>query len=144
LGFGVELLPNPGYGTVSVRGTSASVKALLEPYSVAYRDGAKRVSAEWLDGLGSLGLAWWFMDDGSKNRKGVTFHTEGYSENECGIIVEWFRQQGFRADKYAYRGYWLVRLHDGADVTEIVESYVIPEMRYKLVYDRVSRRPRRG
>jgi len=144
LGFGVALLPNPGYGTVSVRGTSASVRALLEPYSVAYRDGKKRVSVEWLDGLSPLGLAWWFMDDGSKNSKGVHFHTEGYSEDECALIVEWFRQQGFRADKYSSRDYWFVRLHDGADITETVEPYIIPEMRYKLVYDRVSRRRRRS
>lgn len=64
------------------------------------REGKKRVTAEWLDKLGPLGLAVWYADDGSANthtaKDGtvstiVQISTHGFSREDHEVMVGWLR-----------------------------------------------------
>jgi hypothetical protein len=63
---------------------------LKKVYQFINKNGKKVVNKEWIDKVDAVGLAYWFMDDGSsyrdkrKNRIGVciTFATHGFSYDE--------------------------------------------------------------
>lgn len=64
------------------------------------REGKKRVTAEWLDRIGPLGLAIWHADDGSLNthvdKDGATGHvvtlsTHGFTREDHEVMVGWLR-----------------------------------------------------
>ena len=61
-----------------------------------YRDGKKAITRETLDLLQLLGLAVWYMDDGSlciREEIGlyqIYFHTQGFTFGENELIREWF------------------------------------------------------
>ena len=138
LNMQIETVENKGYGKWSVRFHSSCLPCLLEIESIVRCNGIKRVSREWLDQIGDLGLAWWFCDDGSAGKKGgtVSFHTEGYSEEENELIADWFiDKSGYGACPYANgRGHWFVGLDRDASCWLIrhIRNYVPASMQYKM------------
>ena len=67
-----------------------------------YRDGRKHVTREWLDRIGPLGLAVWFMDDatfsfsngGHTPGDGISIQfTECYDEEELGNVISYFSEK---------------------------------------------------
>ena len=83
--------------------------------SICRKDGKKYVTKKWLDKIGNVGLAFWYMDDGSINirdkgkvkafvtRKGcqplVQLATHGFSEEEINVILSWFESKGIHGWK---------------------------------------------
>lgn len=69
--FGVESLSDSVGGYSQTRLVRACTKSLI--YESFYRkicpDGKKQVTREWLDCVNELGLALWYMDDGSVNNR---------------------------------------------------------------------------
>jgi hypothetical protein len=73
-----------------------------------WREGKKRVTAEWLDRIGPLGLAVWHADDGSLNThvdsNGTVSHvvsisTHGFTREDHELMVGWLRWKwGVRAE----------------------------------------------
>lgn len=53
----------------------------------------KKVSKELLNKLDDLGLAVWFMGDGSKGNHGIILCTDSYTKEECETIKEWLREK---------------------------------------------------
>lgn len=67
---------------------------LVKPGWVENRTGRKIVTRAWLDQVDALGLAVWIMDDGSMRRDGqLLLCTDGYSEDECQVVVAWLRER---------------------------------------------------
>ncbi len=114
-----------------------------------YYTGRKRVTRKYLDGLTDLGLAVWFMDDGSCGRLDGTplksptasLHTEGYSFEEVVTIKEFF------ADRYGWEakisrdsrmedasiGFYLTfNVVNTKELLSTVAPYVTPDLEYKL------------
>ena len=62
---------------------------------VFYPNGIKVVPLEMLDKLELLGLAVWYMDDGSlsKHKKHVDFSVEGFGLTGVNIIRKWFEER---------------------------------------------------
>jgi DNA polymerase III gamma/tau subunit len=62
-------------------------------YSLLYPSGKKFVSRQYLDMVSDLGLAVWFMDDGSVSKHNACLSVHGFSIDEVETIVLWFRDR---------------------------------------------------
>lgn len=135
LGTKVTFSDNPGFGSELCSWKTSCQPCLSEIHSSVVINGRKTVTAEWLDLLGQIGLAWWICDDGSACDHGLLLHTEGYSLEENNIVAEWFSDSWHeKASVYRSRKYHLIRL--SLPLTRRITSYVwdhVPkQMRYKL------------
>lgn len=85
--------PADGYSqSPKLRYQSLALPVLTDIYQLVTKDKKKVVSRKWLNKLTPLGLAAWWLDDGSiiGVRKGV-FCTDGYSRKEAEIIKQYFK-----------------------------------------------------
>lgn len=88
--------------------------------------------------LTPLSLAIWFMDDGSyKSDKHRTYiiHSLGYKKEELMFVVDAFKKKfGINAGLHKQYHKWRIYIYSdsAAKFRELIEPYVIPEMRYKL------------
>ena len=91
------------------------------------------VTQQTLDALGPVGLAWWFMDDGCRQRgsEGVVLSIQRYSEEERAAILEWFRSR-YGSGSIGSDG--VLRLACGAarKLADEIAPYVFQDCRYKL------------
>ena len=98
----------------------------------------KRVKRETLNQLGALGLAVWYMDDGSlslsKHKRAdgsitvspcVSLHTECFTSSDNDIIVDYFIEEwGIQVKKYFYNNYYY--LYMGSEDSKKFLSVVAP------------------
>lgn len=97
--------------------------------------GVKRITREWLDGLGELGLAWWIGDDGSSNGgRSLTIATHGFPRDDVELAAEWFRATYGPVTVNSGRGHsWLyISAAARREILPIVEPHIPECMRYKL------------
>jgi len=102
-----------------------------------YENNIKRVPNCIGEYLTPLALAIWIMDDGSKVNKGLKFSTNSFTYNECLMLVnvlsENFNikasvQSAGSKDQYIIY-VWKESMND---LRNIVNPYIIPEMKYKI------------
>ncbi|RLC75608.1 MAG: hypothetical protein DRJ03_30015 [Chloroflexi bacterium] len=127
--------PNDGYGEMCCRGDSACHPGLCEMRDIAYQDGEKRVTRRWLDLVSEEGMAWWFMDDGSRSSGDVVrFHTEGFCSADVDIIVGWLCDNGYSAHSLPNRQYYVVYLASESSrrFARDKRRFSIPSMEYKF------------
>jgi len=121
---------------------SPSIDDLDDIFNVCYKNSKKSVSVEWLNRIDAIGLAMWYMDDGSitSNRgrsKCALFHTEGFSKEECKLIVSWFdKSWGIKSSVYTNgaKGQYYIRLTCASSIVfwDIIAPWCIPSMNYKF------------
>lgn len=100
--------PNVGYGEgkMAVYCNTACHPQLCEVFAVVKPDNQqKTVSRDWLNRVTPEGLAWWYMDDGSLSYSEggsprIQMHTEGFSDYENQIIVDWLGELGYPCRKF--------------------------------------------
>ncbi|GIV08278.1 MAG: hypothetical protein KatS3mg020_0836 [Fimbriimonadales bacterium] len=103
-----------------------------------YRDGRKVVPAQIHRMLKPRSLAYWFMDDGStkdKHSRAVLLNTQGFTQSEAARLAQTLTEQfvletSLRRQPEGYQV--MIRGASLERVLELVEPYLIPEMRYKL------------
>ena len=113
-----------------------------------YRNRRKIVPELIGDLLTSRGLAYWFMDDGSmksSESKGVLFNTHAFSSSDVDRLIEVLAKFGLLAR--------MRRQSDGNQIyvsgasyerfVELVNTYVIEAMRYKVPQPRRTHLPKR-
>lgn len=86
---------------------NAAVTSLLVEGRV-WRDGKKRVTKDWLDHVGPLGLAIWYADDGSLGRHicadgrvtyKITLNSQGFTRDEQELLAGWLNWKwGIKAE----------------------------------------------
>ena len=98
--------------------------------------------------LSPRGLAYWFMDDGSmksSQSKAVIFNTQGYElsdvERLAGVLVSHF-QLAAKLRRQSDGWQIFVSGRSFERFGELVDPFVIPEMRYKLPQPRRTRMPK--
>lgn len=125
---------NDGHGDMSVRTVTACNPCLAPILDLVHWGGRKRVSREWLEGIGDIGLAWWICDDGSGSQKSLVLNTQAFSTKECLIITGWFCDTLGRATVCGIEGRHTIHISSWAqvEVGERVGRYVPNFMRYKL------------
>lgn len=102
-----------------------------------YRDGVKRVPPTLGDVLTPVGVAIWYMDDGSEKSsqsKGVFFNTHGFSREDqdllCAILQDKFQLDAWkRPDSQSYRIYVSGKSYER--LTRLITPYFTDDMWYK-------------
>ena len=138
-------------GTYGVNTLSRPHLALL--HDELYQEGRKTITASYLERIDELGLALWYLDDGSLlhannhyTRKDGTkvsyansrsvFNVQGLSVDEAHLVLNWLGEkwniEGGVSDNAKGPVVWLTlpgtrRLH------QIIASFVPPKMQYKLL-----------
>jgi len=109
-----------------------------------YRDGRKIVPTDIARYLTPLAVAVWFMDDGAADFAGVTFQTHSF-DAEGLELLQGALQQNFGVTATCRKNKGGMVLYVGVvslrRLTELIDSHLLPEFRYKLVPRRLE--PRR-
>ena len=111
-----------------------------------YIDGKKTIPLDFLNKLQDLGLAIWFMDDGSlhyEHSKIKTplyrLHTEGFCEVSMQNILDFFNKRGFTPKQYKRENcngsVLYFNKYDSDKIGKIIAQYAPECMQYKTVYD---------
>lgn len=132
----VAIAPNKGYGETICRWRTRLQPCLREIHDLVVKDGKKRITTEWLNSLGKIGLAWWICDDGSaSDGSSITLHTEGYSREESEIIAAWLRDGWLEYATVQKAGkYFRVRMSHAMSIRVAAYCWTeVPKcMRYKV------------
>ena len=138
--------PNPGYGSTWAILELRSLGILHSLHTLLYPNGAQRktVTMAYLSEITHpIALAWWFMDDGSRTKGSNVghLHTNGFSEEENVMLVEWLKERwgilcrvanavsstsGKRSKNIYIEPLGFIRL------VELIQEYVPECMRYKI------------
>ncbi len=115
-----------------------SLHELISEYCVG-EEGKKSVSKAWVDELTPLGLAIWYLDDGSikyisKQRRRARISTNGFSFEEVQLLCEMLmRRFGIDSGVFDYKGPIIVMSADGTErFFDLIYPYVPACMKYKL------------
>jgi hypothetical protein len=116
----------------------SNTHCLYEIYLLAknlYKKNIKRPTIQYLDQLDALGLAVWYMDDGSLHRNSeIRLHVNGYLKEDIELISMWFRNKFNINFKLGLNNRTWELWSDtktGLKFLEIVSPFIIPSMRYK-------------
>ena len=102
-------------------------------YEKFYQNGKKVVPAGIK--LDPVILAVWFMDDGSKTKKkDVYLNCQQFDFRSQRRLLHALRMMGVRARMNKDKKYYRIRIYKGSipRFLDLIESYVIPSMRYKI------------
>ena len=126
------------YEKEKVEAWTYSNQAISKIYQLCTKDNHKYITKEWLEKLNWLGIAIWYMDDGSLNvgtkNPSIYFHTEGYSKEENETIINFFSHIGIKAYLRRYRTYYFVAIstNDSNKIWENIKTFIPDNMQYKL------------
>jgi recombination protein RecA len=123
---------NGKQGRIAYRFVTRSLAELTPLYRLFYESGRKVIPEV---ALTPLTLAVWFMDDGCRSRRAVYLNTQqftvGAQEALLGMLRDqWSINGTLNKDKAYYR--IRISVAGTARLVELIEPYVIPELRYKL------------
>lgn len=95
-------------------------------------NGIKHISSELINTLEPLGLAIWYMDDGSKCGNGYKISTNSFSKNDLENIRDMFLNKfsievNFHSDNSIY-----IPTKYSNSFKNLIESFIIDTMKYKL------------
>lgn len=128
----------------SIRITTNARRYFTKLAKFFYDNNRKILNKNILNRLGILGLAIWYMDDGSMQRRGTSrrcyLHTQNFNYEENVIIKTWFEdnygiypkiQTEKKRNGNIY--YLLVFNSENCDkLINLIKNIVIPSMQYKL------------
>jgi hypothetical protein len=109
--------------------------------NIVHVAGKKLVTKEWMDQLGPIALAVWYMDDGSlqlgsnNQRPYALLHTNAYNDTECAVMVEMFRvRYGLEASIRKSRDYNYLAFDTESSqrLFSIISPYILSGYKYKL------------
>lgn len=101
-------------------------------YDLFYKNKIKIISKEMLYRLEGLGLAVWFMDDGSKHVKTYSLATNCFSLEDLKIIQEFFLVK-YNINTSVHKGNVLyIKTNSSQTFKKLIEPYIIDSMKYKL------------
>jgi hypothetical protein len=137
----IHLFNNSGYP--GVRLETRNHPRLRTIYKWFYRDGKKMVSKRVLEYLTPIGIAIWYMDDGSlsfKRREGKIHGREVHLNTYCSLeeakVIQGYFRDVWDISWTIVPNKGLFRLRMGAKEAQrffkLIEPHVIPVMRYKI------------
>lgn len=124
-----------------------SFPCLIPIYKLVHKDENKYITKEWLNEISDpMGLAVWYMDDGSStNKYTVSFALGLRTEEECFTLKDWMlnkwdidsriSNQRSYDPKYSHHVYSTLSISSKSNLRkfrDLVEPYIIPSMRYKI------------
>lgn len=143
-----KLEENKGFGDYVWVGYTRSREQYKKYFELTTKNGKKTVNLEWLSKIEPLGLAAWFMDDGSASYKDtvtkgrilqtVSLATHGFSKEENELICFWFKDKydlNFKLQLDSSKNLYYIRTSRGEDArkfVEIVAPFILKEFAYKI------------
>ena len=103
-------------------------------YKRFYVDGVKIIPSELK--LTPLALAVWFMDDGSRSGNSCYLNTQGFLLQDQLKLIDFLSKYfGLKPNCNRDKIYYRLRfsVEDSKKLTELIEPYVLPFLRYKLL-----------
>ena len=124
-------------GKVQMNFSTYTHPDFTELYHQFYPEGKKIVPSFIPDELRPLGLATWFMDDGShmSKKRGIRFHVAGFPEESCWRLISLLSRWSVKAHLgKTSGGYCVLNVYgdESARFCKIVEPFMVPALRYKL------------
>ena len=109
-----------------------SSKALNDLYPKVYKNKVKYIDKELLYKLTGLGIATWYMDDGSNGHYGYILCTNSFSKEDLQLIQNFFKEKydintTIRKDNTIY-----IKADSKQKFKNLVSPYIIESMKYKL------------
>ena len=104
-----------------------------------YPNGLKKITREILDQINLLGVAVWYMDDGSLSKQSnfIKLHTCSFTEQEHEVLSLWFKEAfAIKSHMAVYSGYrnLVIDLDSRKDFIKMIKRYVVPSMEYKITF----------
>ena len=133
-----------GHGSAIKCFYTQSLPQIKNMHDCLVKNGIKSPTKEFLNKLHPMGLAAWYMDDGSLINQGngrqyqLDLHTMGFSFQENEIIRDWFNEHGYECyiiilNKYNETRYAIRFSVEGAkSFLSVISPYVIECFNYKL------------
>ena len=131
--------PNSNNVNMFHRMSTKKLPTLDSIFKMCYEDRGggyfrKRITTRWLDKLGELGLAVWFMDDGSIGRNngkitGACLCTDNFTDEECVVIRDWFRNKLEIDCNIYYSGYQPrigFKIKETKKLLSLIHDYIEP------------------
>lgn len=118
------------YYQVFVKSHSSPVLGKL--YPKVYKNKVKYLDKELLSKIEPLGLAVWFMDDGSKTQCGYSLATNCFTTGELDLITEVFKQKFGLTLSRTGEGVLLILAADRDRFTNLVKPFIHEDCLYKL------------
>jgi len=103
-----------------------------------YHEGKKKVPSCIKDYLTPLALAIWIMDDGSKSCEGLKFNTNSFSYSDCLLLIKALYENFSliaSIQSAGFKNQYIIFIWKKSMplLKNIVDPYVIPEMKYKIM-----------
>ena len=115
---------------------TVTMKFFGELYKQFYSNGHKIVPKDILDILTPLSLSVWYMDDGCLSQGTAILNTQNFSFSEQKILQKSLKEKfNLEATINKDRNKWRLRIkkEDFNRFRSLVEDYIIPSMKYKIV-----------
>ncbi|MFA5396502.1 MAG: hypothetical protein WC346_10890 [Methanogenium sp.] len=97
-----------------------------------YINNKKTVNISDIEKIEALGLAIWFMDDGTRERSGVSFATIGFNKPDV-ILLSKILKHKFNLDTKIRKDNTLyIRKRSLNDFINLIKPYIIDSMKYKI------------
>jgi hypothetical protein len=106
---------------------------ITELYEKFYKNGKKKIPAGFE--LNPLILAIWFMDDGSKTKKGdVYLNCQQFEFKDQRRLLHALRMIGIKARLNKDKKYYRIRIYKESipKLIEIIRPYILPSLSYKI------------
>lgn len=126
------------YGKYKTTSQSLVNQGITKLYNICFKNNKKTISKEWLDNIGWLGFAIWYMDDGSLDKghknNSIILHTNAYSYDEHLIMQEYFKDKGINVNiRKSRKYYYLYFTSDSSEfIWNKIREYIPDIMQYKL------------
>ena len=101
-----------GYGSKTFRVNSICSPFISNIYTICYPNDTKSITNSWLENLGIMGIAFWYMDDGHTDfsefqNSRAHIATNGFSFEEVNILSKFLEYRGYKnsvlKDRVGYR-----------------------------------------
>ena len=114
-----------------------TIRIFSDLYNLFYKlTGEKYINIEILNSLTAQGLAFWYMDDGTKTtERELTLCTECFSLEDLQVILDYFKNKWDLLASISLRKRITFKDLDAILFQKIIRPYITEEFTYKLIND---------
>ncbi len=131
-----------GFGAKCITIRTKSNPEFKNISDLLFLEGKKGLFLNYLNKLGPIAFAFWYMDDGTLKQNNIGSHndaselcTDGFTKEDVDLLVDFFNNRGIQCYTFLSKNKY-PRLRFTPDGTVAFQSmitpYVIPAMRYKI------------
>ncbi len=104
-------------------------------YNNLYKNKKKVITKNFLENFTDISLAYLYMDDGYTSHKTAFICTDCFDDESCDILIKFLKEKfdlNFRKNVHEKRIRLRLSFNDRIKFCNIIESYMLPELIYKL------------